>query len=689
MARRSTIIAGALIVVAGLLAYANSFHGPFVLDDPSSITTNPTIRHLWPPWAPFFTPQANVTAQSRPILNFSLALNYAVSGNAVWSYHTLNLVIHLLAALVLFGCVRRTLLLPAFSKGIAPDRRESMAGLAGASAALLWVVHPLNTESVTYVIQRAESLMGLFYLLGVYCFARACESDPRGPSSPGLGPWAWAAVVSSLLCMATKEVAASLPIVILLYDRAFVSGSLKGAIATRGRVHLAIASTWIVLAYLVLRSGGNRGGSIGFGVDVSPFAYGLTQFEAIGRYLLLSLWPHPLVFEYGAFSVHAVGEWLPWAIMVVPLAAAGLWALIRNRPSGFIAACFFLILAPTSLVPGTSQMIVEHRMYLPLAAVLALVACGITRALAQQRSATLRAFALVTLAVAAILGGLTASRNAVYASARGLWEDTLSRRPANPLAHYMLAEELVSQGALQEAESHYDEAIRLNTGFAVAHERLGELCARLGKTNEAQAHFEMAITLRPQFADAHNNLGSLLAGRHEWARAREHLSQAVLLDPASAEARYNLATVEVSLGHPDSAIELFTQALSLKPEYPAAQFNLANTLASQGKGYAALAHYAEALRQKPQFPAAHYNMGNLLVSLHRIPEAIAHYEAALALSPNNPDVEFNLASALLESGRLDEAEGHYLAALKLDPGLADARENLRRIRALRAREQGR
>ena len=689
MARRFTITAGALIVAAGLLAYANSFHGPFVLDDPSSITTNPTIRHLWPPWAPFFTPHANVTAQSRPILNLTLAVNYALSGCEVWSYHVLNLIIHVLAGLLLFGCVRRTLLLPGQQAGIHPAKREALAHYAGTAVALLWVVHPLNTESVTYVIQRAESLMGLFYLLSTYCFARVCEIDPTHSHGAAQARWACAAVASALLCMATKEVAASLPIVLLLYDRAFVAGSLRGALASRGRLHLAIAATWIVLAYLVLRSGGNRGGSIGFGVDVSVLGYGMTQFEALGRYLLLALWPHPLVFEYGAFSVHSVGEWLPWAVLVVPLAGAGVWALVTNSPGGFLAAWFFLILAPTSLVPGTSQMIVEHRMYLPLAAVLALVVGAVSIALGRRGKLAVRPLALVTLAIAALLAGLTFNRNRVYASTRDLWEDTLSRRPANPLAHYMLAEEFVTEDQWDKAVSHYEEAIRLNSGFAVAHERLGELCVRLGRADQAALHFEAAIALRPTFADAHNNLGSLLASRHDLAAAREHLGKAVTLDPDSAEARYNLATVEDALGHPDRAIALFGQALALKSDYPAAQFNLANCLASLGRGSEALEHYAEALRQKPRFPTAHYNMANLLITLHRTAEAVTHYQAALALDPRNPDAEFNLASAFLDLGRLDEAERHYLAALSLDPGLADARSNLQRVRALRARAQAR
>jgi hypothetical protein len=149
---RWIFLSAAFIVVAGAAAYHNSLGGPFVFDDPASIVDNPTIRHLWPLDALFSPPSGGVTVEGRPFLNLTLALNYAIGGTRVGSYHALNLAIHLLAALTLFGLARRTLVL--FKSGAA-------VGVAF-SIALIWAVHPLQTEAVTYVIQRAESLMGLF-----------------------------------------------------------------------------------------------------------------------------------------------------------------------------------------------------------------------------------------------------------------------------------------------------------------------------------------------------------------------------------------------------------------------------------------------------------------------------------------------------------------------------------------------
>ena len=179
--RRSIWLAGALIVLAGLAAYHNSFKVPFIFDDVPAIVENPTIRQLWPLWIPLSPPHdSGLPVSGRPLVNFSLALNYACGGTAVGGYHALNLALHLLAGLTLLGVVRRTLLQPVLRA------RFGAAALPLALAvAVLWTVHPLQTEAVTYVVQRAESLVGLFYFLTLYCFIRAAERDPLLNSAKG------------------------------------------------------------------------------------------------------------------------------------------------------------------------------------------------------------------------------------------------------------------------------------------------------------------------------------------------------------------------------------------------------------------------------------------------------------------------------------------------------------------------
>ena len=321
-------------------------------------------------------PNHGETVTGRPLLNLSFAVNYAISGLNVWSYHAANLAIHVLAALLLFGILRRTFLLPRWAEFLSAAFAEPALrlGCLALAIALLWAIHPLQTESVTYIVQRAESLVGLFYLLTLYCFIRGATSG-RGRS------WYAAAVLACLLGMASKEVMVSAPLMVLLYDRAFLAGSFREAWRRRYGVYLALASTWLLLGWLVIVAG-NRGGSAGFGAGVGSWAYLCTQFGAIVHYLKLSVWPHPLLLDYGPDTVPMTLEILPDAILVVLLGLATLVALWRWPKIGFLGAWFFAILAPTSsIVPVATQVVAEHRMYLPLAAVVTAVTLGWVRCL--------------------------------------------------------------------------------------------------------------------------------------------------------------------------------------------------------------------------------------------------------------------------------------------------------------------
>ena len=199
-----------VVVAAGLLAYHNSFQGPFIYDDVPSIPGNPHIRHLWPIWQAMSAPPGSPVA-GRPVVCLTLALNYAWGGLNVWGYHAFNLTIHLVSALVLFGILRRT-----FQGEKLRDRFGAVAVWLAGAIALIWEVHPLQTESVTYIVQRTESLMGLFLLLTLYGVLRSSQSSrPR--------VWQAAAIVSCALGMGSKEVMVSAPLIVLLYDRVFLA----------------------------------------------------------------------------------------------------------------------------------------------------------------------------------------------------------------------------------------------------------------------------------------------------------------------------------------------------------------------------------------------------------------------------------------------------------------------------------
>lgn len=615
-------VAGAALSLAVAAAYANTFAVPFVYDDVPAIVENPSLQRIGTALAP----PPGTTVSGRPLINLSFALNYAVSGQAVWSYHALNLVIHGCAALVLFGLVRRTLRQPV----LVARWGEASAPLALAAAAL-WALHPTATESVTYTVQRAESLMGLCYLATMYGFARSVES-------PRPAQWRVFSVVTCLLGMLSKEVMVSAPLMVLLYDRTFVAGDFRAAWRSRRGYYLALLATWVPLALLVAGGGGTRGGTVGFGTGLTWLSYALTQFEAIARYIGLAFWPAPLVFEYGPFLITNAAGVVPFALVVVPLIVGTLVGLRRAPAWGFLGAWFFAMLAVTSLVPGTTQMIVEHRMYLSLAAIAVVVVLALHVWLGRRGW-------LVGVALALVLAVVTSRRNDDYRTEVSLWSVTVAQRPGNALAHGDLANALVAAGRIDEALKEYEAALQLAGTYPVTHYDYGLALARAGRMREALGAFERAVALKPDFAKAHAEAGLLLFEAQRPAEAVAHYEAALRTRPADAETHGNFANALFVLGRADEALR----------------------------------HYAESLRLRPGDPETHYNFGNTLFRLGRFDEALREYAAALRGRADFPDAHFNAAMALVRAGRPGEAVPHLQAAVAQRPEFSAAKEALARL----------
>jgi tetratricopeptide (TPR) repeat protein len=657
----TTGLAGVGIVLAALAVYYNSLSCPFIFDDQAAIEENLTIRHLW---SALSLPSKVSGVEGRPLVNLSLALNYAVGGLRVWGYHATNLAIHILAGLMLFGVVRRTLLRPAFAglRRASPSFADSATVLAFI-VALLWTVHPLQTESVTCVIQRTESLMGMFYLATLYCFVRGADETGERQEARGKRPvnttsvsnsqlstlssklWLSASILSCLLGMLTKEVMVSAPLMVLLYDRTFVAGSFREAWRRRGGWHLGLFGTWLVLGYLVIHMGGSRGDSAGLGHGIAPWAYALTQCRAIVLYLRLAVWPHPLVLDYGMDVVQHVAAVAPQAI-ILALLVGGTIFLLRYRPVlGFVGAWFFAILSPSSsVIPLAGQTIAEHRMYLPLAAVIALLVVGLYARMGPR--------SLIIFAAAAVgLGWLTVQRNNDYRSDAAIWSDTVAKCPDNVRARNNLGYALSKiPGRLPDAIAAYEATLKLDPEYAGAHTNLGAALAGIpGREPEAIAHFEAALRIKPDFAAAHFNLGCVLAnipGR--LPEAMVHFEAVFRIKPDDVAARNFVGLILYKNGRIPEAIAQFEEAVRINPDDGEAHYNLGVSFARRGQIPEAIAQFAEAVRIKPDNAAAHSNLGVALYQAGRIPESRAQFEEVLRIVPDSPD-----ARAFLE--RLQKA----------------------------------
>jgi protein O-mannosyl-transferase len=660
-AARGTILwVAVLLALATVAVYLNGLPAPFVFDDIPSIPGNPTLEKLWPLSGPLSPPGEGLTVSGRPVLNLSFALNRA-AGAGPAGFRMTNVAIHLGAGLLLFGLLRRTLLLPrlrgAFGAAALP--------LAAAIAAL-WLLHPLQTSAVSYIVQRAESLMGFFYLLTLYAFVRGVESNR---------PTRWFALAwaACLLGMGTKEVMFSAPLLVAAYDRCFVGGTWRAVWQGRKSLLLALAATWLVLVWLVWATGARGGMEIGAPADALTHWAG--QFRVISAYLGLSVWPFPLVLDRGVERVSGANDVIPYAAGVIALAACTVLAWARRLPVGWLGVFFFAILAPTSLVPGGRQTMADHRMYLPLAAVLTLLVLGIYLKIGWR--------ALAASAVAAALLGLaTVQRNSDYRSVLSIWADTVAKRPDNRWARDNLGNALLESGRAAEALAQYEAALRLAPDDAVHHHNAGSALVQLGRLDAARARFVEAVRLAPDYVAARLAHGQLLYRLGRFADAAEEYRSAVRRAPGVPDHHYNLGLALLASGRRVEAVAELARTLQLAPDHAEAANNLGCILLEEGDLLSAVGRFEQALRAQPTHAEALANIGLTLARLGRIDEALSTLQRAVKSAPENADTHNSLGAVLLHLGRRDEAGAAWTEALRLNPDHPMARQNLGRLQRL-------
>jgi len=595
---RVTRLAAGLLTVVAIAVYANTLNAPFVFDDAPAIVDNPSIRNLADWRAVLSPPPSAGSAAGRPLINLSFALNHAVGGLDPRGYHAVNIALHAAAALLLFGILRRTLGRPVLAGRFGPA-----AVPVAFCSALVWAVHPLLTESVTCVVQRTEVLGGLGILLALYACIRHLEAgtDRR---------WAGVMVVAVYAGVAAKEIVAMAPLLLLAYDAVFVAGSWREAWTKRRRLYAALAGSWILLVVLIA-AGEQRGGMVGYGLGVSAWEYLLTSSQAIGIYLKLSFWPHPLVLDYSTDVVRRLGAVWPQVALLTGLVLATVWGLVRRQPLAYAGFWFFVILGPSSsLLPLVSQTIAEHRMYLPLAAVIVPVVLAAYRGLGRWGLG-------LALAAAAGLSAATVARNAQYESQVRIWTDTVAKRPGNSRAHSLLGLAFDRAGRWEEALVASREAARLAPGSPEMHYNLGYVLLHTGRTVEAVDAFQVALRLQPDYPEAHCNLGAAYLGLRRGREAQTHLEAALALRPAYADAHFNLGNLYAQTGRIDRAIPSYRAALSAEPDRA----------------------------------DAHFNLGKALLLAGQPGEAATHFERVLQLTPDDADASRNLTEARARAGQ--------------------------------------
>jgi tetratricopeptide (TPR) repeat protein len=662
----------ALILLAGLCTYWNSLGVPFLWDDETAIVTNQTIRELWPLSGPLLPPLETPVA-ARPLVNVSLALNYAADGLDVRGYHAVNLGMHLMTALLLFGVVRRTV--------EREDRNRHAGDAANVAlvAALVWALHPLTSEIINYTTQRTTAMMGLFFLTTLYCAIRALDSPHRAR-------WQAFAVAACACGMASKEEMAPAPILVALYDRVFVFPTLGEAFKTRRLLYGGLASTWAVLGGLIWQWPRSTVGL----AAVDAWTYASNQAQVIPHYLRLAIWPDQLVLDYGLPARIPAGDVGGGGILLALLLALTIAGLVRWPKPAFLGAAFFMTLAPTSsVVPIASEVGAERRMYLPLAALAVLVVLAARFVLVRARSASparhqrlLTAAAVIAVvAGAGALATRTMYRNAQYGDSVALWRSSVQYRP-HGRARMAYAQALVRAGQSRAAVSELREAVR---DYSPAWYALGVELAVEGNSGEAIQALETFIADDPAAANripARLLLGRLLFAESQLDESARQFQAVEAADRTNVDAQVSLGDLLMAQQRPSEAALHYRAAVALQPDHQVWLARLGRALDLEGKTEEAADTFRKALVLDPSSRLAHLNLADMWLRRGRPGDAIIHAREAVRLDSRDVAAHNLLGAALAENGQLDEAAAHFQAAVSIDPGNTLARSGLTQVTKL-------
>ena len=636
---------GLLLAVATVLVYQQAWHAGYIWDDDEYVTENKLLtapdglRRIW------FS--LDSPSQYFPLVYTSFRLEHALWGLHPEGYHWVNILLHTVNALLVW-------------------RLLGLLRVPGAwLAAAIFALHPVQVESVAWITERKNVLMGLFFLLALLAWIKFVEASSRQR-------WKYygLALMFYALALFSKTTACTLPAALLL-----ILWLKETRVDWRRLVQIApFVAIGIGMGLVTVWWERYHQGTQGELFEIGLPERFLVAGRALWFYAGKLLWPANLVFSYPRWTVSA-GNPLDYAWLLATAAAAAVIYFARNHlgRGPEVAALFFVatlspVLGFIMLYTFRYSFVADHYQYLASIGPLALAAAGITRAFdfLGKRKRFLKGALSGALLVS--LGLLSWRQCAMYTDSDTLWWTTISKNPNSWMAHNNIAISLARKGRVQEAIAHFNNAFELNPGHGDAHYNLANVLLRLGRVDEALAHYEKALEINPRNALAHYNLAAALGQNGRVDEALAHYEKAVEINPRYAQAQYNLANSLLRLGRVDEAIVHYNKVLEIDPNDVAAHNNLGAAFVRVGRLDEAVAHYNKVLQLNPN-SEAHYNLGNTLRQMGRIGEAIAHYNKALELNPNNAAAHHNLGNMLRQMGRTDEANAHLQKALEINSRL--------------------
>ncbi len=659
-----------------LLLYANTLEAPFIFDDRHNIQDNPHIRLTE------LTPEgiANAGFQSssfsRPFPKITFALNYYFHRYNVSGYHVMNILIHFVTGLFLYLLLKTTLSIPSLR-----SRYESYKWIPFLTV-LIWLVHPIQIQSVTYIVQRMNSMATMFYVLSLLLYAKARMAEKKRKKRVLFA----GCLLSAILSIGSKEIAATLPFFIFLYEWYFFRDLSRPWLR---RHLLPFAGLLMLLFIIALMYLGlhplEKIDTLYKDYDFTLPQRVLTELRVVIFYISLLIMPHPsrLNLDHDFSLSYSLIDPITTVLslgFIAGLVGVAILMAKRERLLSFCILWFLGNLVIESSVIGL-EIIYEHRLYLPsmLAILLAVI-------LARRHIKLKWMKVCVLCAVVTVFSYWTHERNRVWGDDETLWRDCVLKSPEKARPRYNLGVVIGHQGRVEEAIEQYREAIRIKPDHEKANNNLGNALVNLGKRDEAVDYFNKALRKNPDYADAHNNLANVLWELGRTEGAMRHYSEVLRINPDHAEAHHNFGNFLLGLGRLDEAVSHFYDALRASPDLAVfAHYSLGNALAQQGKLKEAVNHYKAAIRINPDYIEAHNNLGSALANHGKIEEALSHFREALRIKPDYSEAHLNIGNMLLLQGKSEQALKHFSVVLRMTPDNAVAHLSMGNVMAGRGR----
>jgi len=660
-----------LLLVIGLIIYSNTFKSTFQFDDLAFIIRNYSLRNLGD-----FSgiAKAVLNQPSRFVGLYSFALNYHFHQLNVFGYHATNMAIHLITTFlvwwfVFFVC-RLSVPIPSSS---GKSKKNTTESLIPYFAAFIFLVHPLQTQAVTYITQRFASLATLFYLASLCFYLRArIERNHKILFFS-------ASLLSAVLGMFTKEIVITLPLMILLIEFLFFKNkerNQKHSIVLMGTLGLLFLIIPGLFSFKIMQLLNYEGMSASHAGDVLTFkTYCLTQFRVLATFLKLLFFPVYQNFDYDfPMSLNLfepVTTFLSFSILVAILYYA---VRMRNKDKLIAFSIFwFFVTLSVNFVPR-QYVIFEHKLYLVSIGFCLFAAIMVRRLLPKQRQ-----YLFVMTVFIFILSFLTYKRNNVWQNGITLWEDVVRKSPHQVRGYHNLGTYYRRAGRLKEALESYNYALSIDPGFLKGFNHRGGIYRQQGRHDLALKDYDAALEINSKFSRVYNNKGNVHKSLKDYDAALENYNKALEIDPSYDTALYNRALIYETKKIFDLAFEDYNAVLKVNQDYGRAYNNRGRLYCMQRRYALGLNDFKKAMDLEPDFQEAYFNYARTYEALGKDDLALKHYQKTLEVNPNNSVVYYNMGNIYFKKNQRKKAAENYQKALDINPQYQKAYHNLKRV----------